>query len=60
MRRAGGLTWGGAAFGYAERTRDGLGILFEDGPAKIDAFVVFIGQGNRADFGALAAARALA
>jgi hypothetical protein len=60
MRRTGGLTWGGAPLGYAECPRDGLGILLEDGPAKIDAFVVFIGQGDRADLGAFAAACTLA
>lgn len=60
MRRTGGLARGGTPFVYAECPRNGLGILFIDGLTKIDAFVVLVGKGDRADLGALAAACAFA
>jgi hypothetical protein len=58
MGRTGGLAGGGPFFGYAECPRDSLRILFENCLAEIEQFVVLVGAGNRADLGALAAARA--
>ena len=59
MSRAGGFAGGRAAFADAESSRDRLGVLFEDGFTLGQAFVVFIGQSDGANFGALATAGAL-
>jgi hypothetical protein len=58
MGRTGGLAGGGSLFGYAERAGYSLWILLENCLTEIEQFVVFVGAGNRADLGALAAARA--
>jgi hypothetical protein len=58
MGRAGGFAGGRAAFADAESSRDCLRVLFEDGFTLGQAFVVFIGQSDGANFGALATARA--
>lgn len=53
------LAGGGAALIDTVSTGNCLRILFESGSAKVEIFIVFIGNGNRASLGALTTACAL-
>jgi len=59
VRRAGRLTWGGAAFFNGKCSGYCLSILAECRPADIETLVVFILAFDGTDFGAFAATRAL-
>jgi hypothetical protein len=59
MGRAGGPAGGGAAFADGIGAGDGLGIFLESGPAAGQTLVIFVGQLDGADLGALTAGRAL-
>jgi hypothetical protein len=59
MGRAGGPAGGYAAFGDAVAAGYSLLITLEDGRARIEALVVFVGQFNGAYFGAIPTAGAL-
>lgn len=58
MGRTGGLAGGGASFGNAKSTGNCLRVLLKDGFTIRKTFVILIGKGNGADFGALATASA--